>query len=125
MRRCARVSLGFIIAGLLALVVRSIAGGIVVDELAKTASIEPAAQDIWDIGTALLSETAWAAVINGILILIAVVLAGPSRWARRLRELAAPYMQRAPGMLFGGRGGDLSAAGVVGAHPRLPQPGVD
>ena len=94
------VAVGFIIAGLLALVVRAIAGDAVVNALASTASIEPAAQDIWDIGTALLSETAWAAVINGILILIAVLLAGPSRWARRLRELAAPYMRERPGMLY-------------------------
>ena len=50
------VAIGFIIAGLLALVVRAIAGDIVVDELAKTASIEPAAQDIWNIGTALLAR---------------------------------------------------------------------
>ena len=95
------VAIGFIVAGLLALVVRAIAGDIVVSELAKTASIEPAAQDIWDIGTALLSETAWAAVINGILILIAVLLAGPSRYARRLRELAAPYMSERPDLTYG------------------------
>ena len=94
------VAAGFIVAGLLALVVRAIAGDAVVNALASTATIEPAAQDIWDIGTALLSETAWAAVINGILIMIAVLLAGPSRWARRLRELAAPYMHDRPGMLW-------------------------
>jgi uncharacterized membrane protein len=94
------VAVGFIVAGLLALVVRAIAGDAVVNALASTATIEPAAQDIWDIGTSLLSETAWAAVINGILIMIAVVLAGPSRWARRLRELAAPYMRERPGTLY-------------------------
>jgi uncharacterized membrane protein len=94
------VAIGFIVAGLLALVVRAIAGDAVVDKLAESATIEPAAQDIWDIGTSLLSETAWAAVINGILIMIAVVLAGPSRYARRLRELAAPYMHDRPGMLW-------------------------
>ena len=33
--------------------------------------------------------------------MIAVVLAGPSRWARRLREFAAPYMHERPAMLFG------------------------
>ena len=95
------VSIGFIIAGLLALVVRSIAGHIVVDQLAQTASIEPAAQDIWDIGTSLLKDTAWAAVINGLLILIVVLLAGPSRWATRLRELAAPYMRDRPDLTYG------------------------
>ena len=95
------VAIGFIVAGLLALVVRAIAGDIVVNALASTASIEPAAQDIWNIGTALLSETAWAAVINGLLILIAVLLAGPSRWARRLRELGAPYMRERADLTYG------------------------
>ena len=66
------VAIGFIVAGLLAL-------GRASDRRRRRwsmssprrASIEPAAQDIWDIGTALLSETAWAAIINGILIMIA------------------------------------------------------
>jgi hypothetical protein len=83
------------------LVVRAIAGDAVVSELAKTAAIEPAAQSIWDIGTSLLKETAWAAVINGLLILIVVLLAGPTRWARQLRELAAPYMRDRPELTFG------------------------
>ena len=95
------VAIGFIVAGLLALVVRAIAGDAVVNALAENATIEPAAQDIWNIGTALLSETAWAAIINGLLILIAALLAGPSRWARRLRELAAPYMRERPELTYG------------------------
>ena len=87
------VSIGFLVAGLLALVVRSIAGDAVVEALAQSATIEPAAQDIWNIGTSLLSETASAAIINGLLIMIVVLLAGPSRWARSLRRRAAPYMR--------------------------------
>ena len=94
------VSIAFIVAGLLALVVRAIAGNAVVDSLASTASIEPVAQNIWDIGTALLSETAWNAIINGLLIMFVVLLAGPSRWARRLRSEAAPYMHERPGMTY-------------------------
>jgi uncharacterized membrane protein len=95
------VAIGFIVAGLLALVVRAITGSAVVDALTGTAAIEPAAQDIWDIGTALLRETAWAAIINGLLIGVVVLLAGPSRWARRLRREAAPYMRDRPGLTYG------------------------
>jgi uncharacterized membrane protein len=94
------VSIGFIFAGLLALVVRAIAGGAVVDELAKTAAIEPAAQDIWNIGTSLLSETSWAAIINGVLIMLVVLLAGPSRGARAIRRETAPYMRDRPGLTY-------------------------
>jgi uncharacterized membrane protein len=94
------VSVGFIVAGLLALVVRAIAGDAVVNELAKTAAIEPAARDIWDIATELLGETAWALIINGLLIGIAVLLAGPSRWARELRRRAAPYMHDRPDLTY-------------------------
>jgi uncharacterized membrane protein len=95
------VAIGFMVAGLLALIVRSIVGGIVVDELAKTAAIEPSAQDIWNIGTGLLRTTAWAAVINGLLLLIVVLLAGPTRYAKRLRQLAAPYMKERPELTYG------------------------
>jgi uncharacterized membrane protein len=94
------VAIGFVVAGLLALVVRAIAGDAVVNELASTASIEPAAQDIWNIGTGLLSETAWAAIINGLLIGVVVLLAGPSHWSRRLRSEAAPYMRERPGITY-------------------------
>jgi hypothetical protein len=64
------IGLIFVIVGVLVLVMRSIAGGVVVDALAKTAAVEPAAEDVWSVGTPLLSEIAGNLIVNGILILV-------------------------------------------------------
>jgi uncharacterized membrane protein len=117
------VSIAFIVAGLLALVVRSIAGNAVVDELATTASVEPVAQNIWDIGTGLLRETALNAIINGLLIMVVVLLAGPSKWARRLRQEAAPYMRERPGMMWAAATGVFLLLVWWGPTPAFRSPG--
>ncbi len=91
----------FVIVGVLVLVVRSIAGGVVVDALAKTAAVEPAANDVWTIGTSLLAEIAGNLIINGIFILIVAWVAGRTRPAVALRRAAAPYMRERPDLTFG------------------------
>ncbi|MGZ5331028.1 MAG: hypothetical protein ACXWFH_06955, partial [Solirubrobacterales bacterium] len=49
------VGLAFIAVGLAVALARSLAGDLVVDALASTASVEPAVQDTWEIGTSMLS----------------------------------------------------------------------
>ena len=91
----------FVMVGVLVLVMRSIAGGVVVDSLAKTAAVEPAANDVWTIGTSLLAEIAGNLIINGIIILVVAWVAGRTRPAVALRRAAAPYMRERPDLTFG------------------------
>ncbi len=95
--------IGLLFAGAAVLVARKVAGGAVVDALATTASVQPAAQAAWDIGTSLLVEAATATIIYGAVIMIAAWLAGPTGWAVAVRRALAPYL-REPRWAWGGFG---------------------
>ncbi len=84
---------GFIVAGVLALLVRGFAGNAIVDSLVQTASVKPAAEAAWEIGTSLLVTIAVSAIAFGILALIGAWLAGPTASATALRREAAPYVR--------------------------------
>ena len=94
------VGLIFVIVGALVLIMRRIGGGIVVDELAKTASVEGAADDVWEIGTSLLSDIGSNLIVNGIIILIAAWVAGFTAPAVALRRASAAYMRDRPGVVY-------------------------
>jgi hypothetical protein len=84
---------GLILAGAGGLVARAFAGDAVVGALATTESVEPAAQAAWDIGTSLLVEAASAALVYGVVIVIAAWLAGSTSWAISTRRQLAPYLR--------------------------------
>ncbi len=90
-----------ILAGLIVLVVKRIAGSILVDELATTESVEQAAGDAWDILTGLLRDGGLTLMGIGVLLLVAVWIAGPSQYATDTREWLAPHIARAE-LAFGG-----------------------
>jgi hypothetical protein len=90
-----------ILAGLLILVVRRVVGSIVVDELATTESLKAAAADAWDIVTALLRDGGLTLMGIGVVLLVAVWIAGTSRYATSTRKWLAPYIAR-PEFAFGG-----------------------
>jgi hypothetical protein len=94
------VGIGFIGAGAVALIVHGLAGTAVVNALAKNESLRPAANDAWSIGTSLLAQAAGSALTFGILLVIAAVFAGPTRYAVRLRRWAAPYLRDRPGVTY-------------------------
>jgi hypothetical protein len=87
------IGIGFIVAGALVLVIRSLLGSHLVDALAATDAAHPAAQATWDIGTSLLVTVASSAIAFGILVIIGAWLAGPTRAAVALRREAAPYVR--------------------------------
>jgi hypothetical protein len=87
------VGFGFIVAGVLSLLLRRIGEGSVTDALARTDAVKPAVEAAWDIGTSLLVSVAVSAITFGILVVIAAWLAGPTRAATRLRREAAPHMR--------------------------------
>jgi hypothetical protein len=84
-----------ILAGLIVLVVRRVAGSIVVDELAPTESVREASGDAWDILTSQLRDGGLTLLGLGVVLLVAVWIAGPSRRATGSRRLLAPYLARA------------------------------
>jgi hypothetical protein len=91
---------GLLFAGAAALVARSLAGDAVVDALATTEAVRPAADATWAISTSLLVEAATAAVAYGLVIVGAAWLAGPTRWAVAARRALAPYL-REPRYAYG------------------------
>ena len=91
---------GLILAGVAALVARSLGGSAVVG-LAKTASVEPALENTWSISTSLLVEAASAAILYGIVVFFAAWLAGPTAWATSTRRALAPFL-REPRFAYGG-----------------------
>jgi hypothetical protein len=95
------IGISSIVAGLLVLVIRRFAGSAVVDELATTESVEVAAGDAWDIVTAQLRDGGLTLLGVGVLLLVAVWIAGPSGKASEAREWLAPYLARAE-FAFGG-----------------------
>ena len=92
--------IGLIIAGVAALVARSLAGGAVVG-LAETAAVEPALEHTWSISTSLLVEAATATIMYGIVAVLAAWLAGPTAWATSTRRALAPFL-REPRFAYGG-----------------------
>jgi hypothetical protein len=90
----------FIVAGVLALLLRSLGGSVVVDALAKTESVRPAVESVWRIGTSLLVDIATAAIIYGAVTVLAAWLAGPTRAAVAARRGLAPYL-RSPAWAYG------------------------
>ena len=94
-RREAFRAAGFalLIAGVAALVARTLAGHAVTESLTTTESTKQAVENAWGIGTSLLDQAAVAAVAYGIFILFCAWIAGPSRSAVSTRRALAPYLR--------------------------------
>lgn len=92
---------GLAAAGLAALVIRRLAGGVVVNALVTTEATKPAAEQAWSVGTSLLVTGAVATVIYGMLFVLAGALAGPSRPAVAIRRTLAPFMNERYGVFWG------------------------
>jgi hypothetical protein len=98
------VGAAFVGAGLVVVVARGIIGHKVVDSLASTEAVRPAAQAAWSIGTSVLADVAWASVFIGVPVILAGLLAGPTSTAVKLRRLMAPYLSDRPDITFGAVG---------------------
>jgi hypothetical protein len=94
------VGFGFVVAGVLALVLRHFGGTAVTSALATSDSVKPAVDAVWSIGTSLLVTVAVSAISFGILVVIGAWLAGPTRSAGALRREAAPYLRERPAATY-------------------------
>ncbi len=83
-----------IVAGLLVLVLRHVAGGIVVDQLVSQQNIKPAAEAAWSIGTSLMVSIATTVLVVGVLFAAAGWLSSPTGSARGTRRVLAPALSR-------------------------------
>lgn len=92
---------GFIVAGVLVLLLRSIAGGNVTDSLAATTSAKPAVEATWEIATSLLVTVAVSAIVFGVIVVVGAWLAGETAMARALRREAAPYFRESQAAAYG------------------------
>jgi hypothetical protein len=88
------VGIAFITVGILVLVLRSVAGGIIVNELAKTDTVRSAGDAVWGIFTTLLRDEAVAMIAYGALIVAGAWLAGKTAAARELRRAMTPVLAR-------------------------------
>lgn len=84
--------ISFVAVGIIVLVARSVAGGIVGDALAKTDAVRPAVDSVWSIGTSLLQGEGVAMIGYGIAIVIGAWLAGTTAPARELRREITPIL---------------------------------
>jgi hypothetical protein len=96
------VGAAFIAAALVVFVARSLAGHAVVNALASTSAVKPAAQAAWSIGTSVLVEIATATIYIGIALILAGLLAGPTQVATLIRHVLAPYLNERPDIAYGG-----------------------
>jgi hypothetical protein len=95
------VGIVLFLVGILLLVIRRVAGNYLVDALTSGESLRDAANSTWFIGTSLLSEVAWALIVYGLIIMIGTWLAGPHRYAARVREFIGPTLRDRPGLAWG------------------------
>jgi hypothetical protein len=89
------IGISAIVTGLIVLVVRRVAGSIVIGELTNVESVEKAAGNAWDILTDQLRDGGLTLIGIGVVLLVAVWLSGPSQWATDSRRWLAPYIARA------------------------------
>lgn len=103
-----------IAASLAALIVRAIAGTQVVNTLASTEAVRPAASAAWSIATSVLVQISVATILVGAAAMFAGLLGGRSQWASATRRWLAPYLRDRPGVVFGAAAAALLVVFVWG-----------
>jgi hypothetical protein len=89
------VGIGLILVGVVVLILREVAGNIVVDQLA-TESAKPAGDAAWSIGTSLLASIARNIIVFGIFFVLAAWLASTHRSAAAARRAVTPVLRDYP-----------------------------
>jgi len=85
--------IGLVAAGFAVIVFRSVAGGIVVDQLVKEESVKSAAEAAWSIGTSLMISIATTVIVFGVLAGLAGWLGSPTGSARASRRFVTPVLR--------------------------------
>ena len=100
-RRPTLRNIGFalVLVGLTVLVVRRIAGNAVVDALTAPQG-EDAGRQAWLIGSEILGQIGWAAVLYGAIVVAGSIFAGPTAAATSVRGHVAPVLNERPGLAW-------------------------
>jgi hypothetical protein len=94
------VGWAIVLVGLTVLVIRKLAGNYAVDAL-TTPQSEAAGHRAWLIGSSLLGDIGWAAILYGAVVALAGILAGPTTAATAVRRRIAPVLNDQPGIAWG------------------------
>jgi hypothetical protein len=96
------IGVGIIVGALVALVLRRWIESYVVSNLVQNEGFRPAMREVLEIATAGWRSRALWLLITGVVFIFAGWLAGPMRWAVKLRELIAEPLERHPAWFAGG-----------------------
>jgi len=91
------IGVGIIAGALVALLLRRWIESYVVNSLVHNEGLRPAISEALTIATAGWRSRALWLLITGVVVILAGLLAGPMRWAVRLRELISGPLERHPG----------------------------
>lgn len=80
-------------AAFLTLILRRIAGDLVLDQLLEDPGVRPAAEAAWDIGTSLLAGIATSVIVLALFLAAAAWLAAPAPSSRQTRAFLAPGLR--------------------------------
>jgi hypothetical protein len=116
------VGSSLVVAGLFVLLARKIGQGQLVSAITSDASIEPAANDAYSVATSLMVQVSSAAIIIGIPLILAALLAGPARWAVSARRFLAPHFREHPGLPYWIAAGLLALFFLWGPIPATRNP---
>ena len=94
------LTVALIVGSVIVLLLRSVAGGVFVPELA-TVDVQPAAYAVYDIATELLSSIAWTVIWSALVLLPLAWLLSPTGPAEKTRAFLAVPFGRYPGLTFG------------------------
>ena len=98
------VGWALVLVGLVALVARRLTGSYAIEQL-TTPESESAGKRTWLIGSSMLAQLGWAAILYGVIIVAGTVFAGPTRHATAARRRLAPLMAHHPGIAWAVVGG--------------------
>jgi plasmid stabilization system protein ParE len=94
-RELRAIAIGLIVAGVALLVIRSLAGSYLVNNLAESDTVRPAVDAFWSILSQSLADGAWVGIVIGVIATIGAWVTGEGTRARRVRQTAAPWLDHA------------------------------
>ncbi|MFW2332833.1 hypothetical protein [Ilumatobacter sp.] len=96
------VGLSLVAVGVIVLAARAIAVRTLVDAIVEDPTGRPTADSVLTVGTSLLRQQGWSAVIYGLLFVGFATLLGNRRWATATRHFVAPVFNASTGAVVGG-----------------------
>jgi hypothetical protein len=94
-RELRAIAVGLIVAGVALLVIRSLAGTYLVNNLADSDTVRPAVDAFWTILSQSLADGAWVGIVIGVIATVGAWLTGEGARARKIRQTVAPWLDHA------------------------------